>query len=196
MAAAIHRDRLEWVLWEENQGIVKIIMHAVKLASLHCGVIKQMALTRKKPLKKDVYRFMRSLQEYAIRHERFVEDPGSRRETGVPGTVSEALALLVPTNGCLKCKSTSHLVPGSPSKRSSNCYEHTEIRMDMVGSAGNEPGGRVAMVKTDVPDTKLPELPAIVDGILSVQASLWTQELIWRWPPEPWFLRCCSTPRA
>ncbi|RHY39595.1 hypothetical protein DYB30_010747, partial [Aphanomyces astaci] len=121
MAAAIHRDRLEWVHWEENQGIVKIIMHAVKLASLHCGVIKQMALTRKKPLKKDVYRFMRSLQEYAIRHERFV--------------------------GYDKA----------------NCYEHTEIRMDMVGSAGNEPGGRVAMVKTDVPDTKLPELPAIVD---------------------------------
>ncbi|RHZ27021.1 hypothetical protein DYB26_004227 [Aphanomyces astaci] len=35
--------------------------------------------------------------------------------------------------------------------------------------ASGAPDGRVATVKTDVPDAKRPELPAIVDGVLPVQ---------------------------
>ncbi|RHY12787.1 hypothetical protein DYB36_012001 [Aphanomyces astaci] len=72
LAAAIRRDRQEWVIREESQAIVKIITDAVKPASLHRAVTEQMALTRNKPLKKDVYRFVRWLREYAIGHERFV----------------------------------------------------------------------------------------------------------------------------
>ncbi|ETV68361.1 hypothetical protein H257_15682 [Aphanomyces astaci] len=53
---------------EESQAIVKIITDAAKPASLHCAVTEQMALTRNKPLKKDVYRFVRWLREYAIGH--------------------------------------------------------------------------------------------------------------------------------
>ncbi|RHY79166.1 hypothetical protein DYB31_006090, partial [Aphanomyces astaci] len=37
--------------------------------------------------------------------------------------------------------------------------------------ASGAPDGRVATVKTDVPDAKRPELPAIVDGVLPVQLS-------------------------
>ncbi|RHY87343.1 hypothetical protein DYB35_009849, partial [Aphanomyces astaci] len=59
LAAAIRRDRQEWVIREESQAIVKIITDAVKPASLHRAVTEQMALTRNKPLKKDVYRFVR-----------------------------------------------------------------------------------------------------------------------------------------
>ncbi|RLO13245.1 hypothetical protein DYB28_013922, partial [Aphanomyces astaci] len=57
LAAAIRRDRQEWVIQEESQAIVKII--TAKPASLHRAVTEQMALTRNKPLKKDVYRFVR-----------------------------------------------------------------------------------------------------------------------------------------
>ncbi|RHZ39927.1 hypothetical protein DYB26_013500, partial [Aphanomyces astaci] len=57
LAAAIRRDRQEWVIREESQAIVKIITDAVKPASLHLTVTEQMALTRNKPLKKDLYRF-------------------------------------------------------------------------------------------------------------------------------------------
>ncbi|RLO13276.1 hypothetical protein DYB28_009044 [Aphanomyces astaci] len=106
LAAAIRRDRQEWVIREESQAIVKIITDAVKPASLHLTVTEQMALTRNKPLKKDLYRFVRWLREYAIGHERFV---GYEEELKPP---------------------------------------------------------------TDVPDAKRPELPAIVDGVLPVQASL------------------------
>ncbi|RLO00339.1 hypothetical protein DYB28_001383 [Aphanomyces astaci] len=72
LAAAIRRDRQEWVIKEESPAIVKIITDAVKPVSLHRAVTEQMALTRNKPLKKDVYRFVRWLREYAIGHERFV----------------------------------------------------------------------------------------------------------------------------
>ncbi|RHZ04943.1 hypothetical protein DYB26_016496 [Aphanomyces astaci] len=63
LAAAIRRDRQEWVIREVSQAIVKIITAAVKPASLHHAVTEQMALTRNKLLKKDVYRFVRWLRE-------------------------------------------------------------------------------------------------------------------------------------
>ncbi|RHY87036.1 hypothetical protein DYB26_013597 [Aphanomyces astaci] len=59
MAAALRRDRQEWVIREESAAIVKIITEAFKPVSLHRAVTEQMALTRNKPLKKDVYRFVR-----------------------------------------------------------------------------------------------------------------------------------------
>ncbi|RHY21977.1 hypothetical protein DYB32_009656, partial [Aphanomyces invadans] len=57
LAAAVRRDRQEWVIREESQAIVKIITDAIKPASLHRAVTEQMSLSRNKPLKKDVYRF-------------------------------------------------------------------------------------------------------------------------------------------
>ncbi|ETV65397.1 hypothetical protein H257_17858 [Aphanomyces astaci] len=72
LAAAIRCDRQEWVIKEESPAIVKIITDSVNPASLHRAVTEQMALTRNKPLKKDIYRFVRWLREYAIGHERFV----------------------------------------------------------------------------------------------------------------------------
>ncbi|RHY81672.1 hypothetical protein DYB26_013483, partial [Aphanomyces astaci] len=70
LAAAIRRDYQEWVIREESQAIVKIITDAVSLR--HRAVTEQMALMRSKPFKKDVYRFVRWLREYAMGHERFV----------------------------------------------------------------------------------------------------------------------------
>ncbi|RHY19154.1 hypothetical protein DYB32_010277 [Aphanomyces invadans] len=51
--------RQEWVVKEESQAIVKIIQDAIKSASLYRVVAEQIALPRNKPLKKDVYRFVR-----------------------------------------------------------------------------------------------------------------------------------------
>ncbi|KAF0710363.1 hypothetical protein AaE_012559 [Aphanomyces astaci] len=138
LAAAIRRDRQEWVIREESQAIVKIITDAVKPASLHRAVTEQMALTRNKPLKKDVYRFVRWMREYAIGHERFVgykeelmppprpdllKPPGSKvlggprvpRADAKPLTpVPNAPSIGAPNNGYLKCKSTSHRVRECP----------------------------------------------------------------------------------
>ncbi|RHX99049.1 hypothetical protein DYB25_005626 [Aphanomyces astaci] len=72
LAAAIRRDRQEWVIKEESPAIVKIITDAIKPESLHRAVTEQMVLTRNKPLKKDVYRFVRWLREYVIGHRRIV----------------------------------------------------------------------------------------------------------------------------
>ncbi|RHZ42697.1 hypothetical protein DYB26_010527, partial [Aphanomyces astaci] len=52
LAAAIRRDRQEWVIREESEAIVKIITDAVKPASLHHAVTEQMTLTRNQPLKR------------------------------------------------------------------------------------------------------------------------------------------------
>ncbi|RHZ07541.1 hypothetical protein DYB26_014959, partial [Aphanomyces astaci] len=135
LAAAIRRDRQEWVIKEESPAIVKIITDAVKPVSLHRAVTEQMALTRNKPLKKDVYRFVRWLREYAIGHERFVgyeedtkpaakPDPPKTNQGGThgrrtaptqstplaPATTPQAPPGLTSAKGCLKCKSTSHRV--------------------------------------------------------------------------------------
>ncbi|RHY93799.1 hypothetical protein DYB26_006567 [Aphanomyces astaci] len=49
LAAAIRRNRQEWVIREESQAIVKIITDPVKPASLHRAVTEEIALTRNKP---------------------------------------------------------------------------------------------------------------------------------------------------
>ncbi|RHY89814.1 hypothetical protein DYB35_009434, partial [Aphanomyces astaci] len=141
LAAAIRRDRREWVIKEESPAIVTIITAAVKPVSLHRAVTEQMALTRNKPLKKDVYRFVRWLREYAIGHERFVgyeedtkpaakPDPPKTNQGGTHGrrtaptqstplapataTTPQAPPGLTSAKGCLKCKSTSHRVRECP----------------------------------------------------------------------------------
>ncbi|KAF0707227.1 hypothetical protein AaE_013712 [Aphanomyces astaci] len=141
LAPAIRRDRQEWVIKEESPAFVKIITDAVKPVSLHRAVTEEMALTRNKPLKKDVYRFIPWLREYAIGRERFVgyeedtkpaakPDPPKTNE-GVthglctaptesipwaPGTAitPQAPPWLTSANGCLKCKSTSHRIRECP----------------------------------------------------------------------------------
>ncbi|RHY56318.1 hypothetical protein DYB34_012740, partial [Aphanomyces astaci] len=141
LAAAIRRDWQEWVIKEESPAIVKIITDAVKPVSLHRAVTEQMALKRNKPLKKDVYRFVRWLREYAIGHELFVgyeedtkpaakPDPPKMNQGGTHGlrtaptrstprtpvtaTTPQAPPGLTSANGCLKCKSTSHRVRKCP----------------------------------------------------------------------------------
>ncbi|RLO08328.1 hypothetical protein DYB28_002237 [Aphanomyces astaci] len=122
---------------EESPAIVKIITDAVKPVSLHRAVTEQMTLKRNKPLKKDVYRFVRWLREYAIGHKRFVgseedtkpaakPDPPKTNQGGTHGlrtaptqstpqapvtaTAPQTPPGLTSTNGCLKCKSTNHRV--------------------------------------------------------------------------------------
>ncbi|RHY82846.1 hypothetical protein DYB35_013912, partial [Aphanomyces astaci] len=136
LAAAIRRDYQEWVIREESQAIVKIITDAVSLR--HRAVTEQMALMRSKPFKKDVYRFVRWLREYAIGHERFVGydeelkspprpdllKPHGSKVLGGPGVprgdakpltpVPNAPAIGASNNGCQKCKSTSHQVRECP----------------------------------------------------------------------------------
>ncbi|ETV66470.1 hypothetical protein H257_17056 [Aphanomyces astaci] len=100
-----------------------------------------MALTRKKSLKKDVYRFIRWLREYAIGHERFVgykedtkpaakPDPPKTNQGGTHGlrtaptqstprapataTTPQAPLGLTSANSSLKCKSTNHRVRECP----------------------------------------------------------------------------------
>ncbi|RLO09380.1 hypothetical protein DYB28_007767 [Aphanomyces astaci] len=162
-----------------------------------------MALTRNKPLKKDVYRFVRWLREYAIEHERIVgyeeelkpparpdlpKPPGYKVLGGPRGPwgvakpltpVPNAPAIGAPNNGCLKCKSTSHRVQECPGINPEEVKQLLRPHGSTFGRgrsgqkrASGALGGRVATVKTDVPDAKRPELPAIVDGVLPVQASL------------------------
>ncbi|RLO01925.1 hypothetical protein DYB28_011850, partial [Aphanomyces astaci] len=141
MAAALRRDRQEWVIREESAAIVKIITEAVKPVSLHRAVTEQMALTRNKPLKKDVYRFVRWLREFAIGHERFVGYEEEAKPAGKPDlprmpqgsgqtfrpasvqappraapapSTSQAPSSSTPGSGCLKCKSTTHKVRECP----------------------------------------------------------------------------------
>ncbi|RHY48052.1 hypothetical protein DYB38_012156 [Aphanomyces astaci] len=100
-----------------------------------------MALTRNKPLKKDVYRFVRWLREFAIGHECFVGYEEETKPAGKPdpprmpqgsgqtfrpasaqAPPRAAPALFTPQaptssthgSGCLKCKSTTHKVRECP----------------------------------------------------------------------------------
>ncbi|RQM25879.1 hypothetical protein B5M09_008655 [Aphanomyces astaci] len=97
LAAAICRDRQEWVIKEESPAIVKIITDAVEPVSLHRAVTEQMALTRNKPLKKGVY-------------------PTATTPQAPPGLTS--------ANGCLKCKSTSHRVRECPGITEEEAVKH------------------------------------------------------------------------
>ncbi|RHZ29405.1 hypothetical protein DYB37_011994 [Aphanomyces astaci] len=100
-----------------------------------------MALTRNKPLKKDVYRFVRWLREFAIGHERFVGYEEEAKPAGKPDpprmpqgsgqtfrpasvqappraapapSTPQASTSSTPGSGCLKCKSTTHKVRECP----------------------------------------------------------------------------------
>ncbi|RHZ31500.1 hypothetical protein DYB26_010562 [Aphanomyces astaci] len=104
-----------------------------------------------------------------------VQTPGHLPPDGVIGTPLSS----APNNRCLKCTSTSHRVRECPGitpevvKQLLRAHGSTfgRGRSGEKGAPG-APGGRVATVKADVPDAKRPELPAIVDGVLPVQASL------------------------
>ncbi|KAH9109321.1 hypothetical protein AeMF1_015598 [Aphanomyces euteiches] len=183
MSAAIRRDRQEWVLREESPAIVKIITAAIKPASLQRAVTEQMDLSRNKPLKKDVYRFVRWLREYAIGHERFVgyeeekpvakQAPTSSQPQKVafaPGASARASPM-----GCLKCKSPDHRVRDCPDvtkdeavallKGHANALAVERTRGASKGSAAVK---RVAKVES-VPRE---DLACTVEGTLPVRASL------------------------
>ncbi|KAF0702683.1 hypothetical protein AaE_015779 [Aphanomyces astaci] len=92
--------------------------------------------------------------------------------------IPNAPAIGAPNNGCLKCKSTSHRVRECPGISPEEVKQLLRAHGSTFGRGRGEkgapgvPGGRVATVKTNVPDAKRPELPVIVDGVLAVQASL------------------------
>ncbi|KAG9399883.1 hypothetical protein AC1031_011304 [Aphanomyces cochlioides] len=142
MSTALRRDRQEWILREEGAAVVKIITDAIKPASLHRAVTEQMALSRNKPLKKDMYRFVMWLREYAIGQERYVgyedEKPASKpvvrfesakstrsrsgdhpiTRSASPPTQRTTFVPSVPAQGskmgCLKFKSPDHMVRDCP----------------------------------------------------------------------------------
>ncbi|ETV75450.1 hypothetical protein H257_10291 [Aphanomyces astaci] len=177
LAVAIRRDRQESVIREVSQTIVKIITDAVVPASLHRAITEQMALTRNTPLKKDVYRFVRWLRQYAIPHERFVgydeelEPPQKPDLLKPPG--SKDLGVRRIPRGDAKPLAPAPNASAIEAKQLLRAHRSTfkRGRSSEKGASG-APGGRVATVKTDVPDGKRLELPAIVDGVLPVQASL------------------------
>ncbi|RHY48904.1 hypothetical protein DYB38_009916 [Aphanomyces astaci] len=102
------------------------------------------------------------------------QDPEGRREA--PGTCSERTSCWCTEQRLSEVKSTSHRVrecPGiTPEEAKQLLRAHRSSlrrgRSSEKGASG-APDGRVATVKTDVPDAKRPELPAIVDGVLPVQ---------------------------
>ncbi|RHY25900.1 hypothetical protein DYB32_008019 [Aphanomyces invadans] len=205
LAAAIRRDRQEWVIKEERQAIVNIIQDAIKPASLNRAVAEKMVLSRNKPLKKDVYRFVRWLREFAIGHERFVgfeeeskpvvksEAPkvslgGAKQPPAAAQPPPKAPVAAPPADvppgrrfgsGCLKCNSTSHRVRECPGITREEASRLLKAHGRSPGRGRNEnqrdpgtPGGRVATVRVDTKKQDRPGLLTVVDGIVSVQASL------------------------
>ncbi|CAK4606488.1 unnamed protein product, partial [Aphanomyces euteiches] len=199
MSAAIRRDRQEWVLREESPAIVKIITAAIKPASLQRAVTEQMDLSRNKPLKKDVYRFVRWLREYAIGHERFVgyeeEKPVAKQavkfESGktarvrvenkptssqpqkvafAPGASARASPM-----GCLKCKSPDHRVRDCPDVTKDEAVAllkgHTNA-LAVERTRGASKGSAAVKRVAKVESVPREDLACTVEGILPVRASL------------------------
>ncbi|RHY06656.1 hypothetical protein DYB26_004778 [Aphanomyces astaci] len=82
VAAAIRRDRQEWVIREESQAIVKIITDAVKPCCYRAD-----GVDAKQPLKNDVYRFTRPTEAARVEGPGRTQGPEGRREA--PDTCSE-----------------------------------------------------------------------------------------------------------
>ncbi|CAK4427774.1 unnamed protein product, partial [Aphanomyces euteiches] len=199
MSAAIRRDRQEWVLREESPAIVKIITAAIKPASLQRAVTEQMDLSRNKPLKKDVYRFVRWLREYAVGHERFVgyeeEKPVAKQAVKFEsGKTARARVENKPTSsqpqkvafapgasaraspmGCLKCKSPDHRVRDCPDVTKDEAVAllkgHTNA-LAVERTRGASKGSAAVKRVAKVESVPREDLACTVEGILPVRASL------------------------
>ncbi|RHY18491.1 hypothetical protein DYB32_010372 [Aphanomyces invadans] len=78
---ALERDNQEWILDEEGKVVVDLMVKAVRPSMLQSAVKKQMQLQRNKPLRKDVFRFVRWLRTFAAGYQMYggVEDEKSSK---------------------------------------------------------------------------------------------------------------------
>ncbi|KAG9401136.1 hypothetical protein AC1031_009891 [Aphanomyces cochlioides] len=202
MSAALRSDRQEWILREESAAVVKIITDAIKPASLHRAVTEQMELTRNKPLKKDVHRFVGWLREYAIGHERYVgyeEDKpaakstvkfesakpsrarGDNVKTYRPASVQPSTQAAgtpvrsTPAADCLKCKSPDHWVRDCPDVTKDEAVALLKAHANALAverSRKNPPGRAGVKRVANSAEAAREDLLWMVEGVLPVPASL------------------------
>ncbi|CAK4355016.1 unnamed protein product [Aphanomyces euteiches] len=181
MYAAVRCDRQDWILHEEGQLVVKIIMDAIKPPSFQRAVISQMILTRNKPLKKDAFRFVRWLREFAIFHERYVGDgeqiykPAQpKKHMNIRGAVAAKAAVApatpvavpvdhnAPGRACLKCQEASGLLRAHAQ---ANAHRRAETNGRREQNPRGRQGGRVATIR--VAQEPTPQM-ATIGGVLPV----------------------------
>jgi hypothetical protein len=136
---ALEQDHQEWVLYLEGKVVVDIMTKAIKPTAQRDAGQKQMALQRNKPLKTDVFRFVKWPRTYAAGCQMYLgldEDVklpvppnppkpaanpkggsegkpgggGAKPDAPKPKTGEKPRAKL----GCLKCGSTEHRVADCP----------------------------------------------------------------------------------
>ncbi|RHY17526.1 hypothetical protein DYB32_010502, partial [Aphanomyces invadans] len=95
---ALERDNQEWILYEEGKVVVDLMVKVVRPSMLQSAVKKQMQLQRSKPLRTDVFRFVRWLRTFSAGYQ-------------MPDA---PLAPARKPAACLKCKSTAHKVTDCP----------------------------------------------------------------------------------
>jgi hypothetical protein len=78
---ALEEDNQEWLLYQEGKMVVDVITKAIKPEPLQKAVQKQLQLQRNKPLKSDVFRFVRWLRKFAAGFQVYV---GLEEETQKP----------------------------------------------------------------------------------------------------------------
>jgi hypothetical protein len=78
---ALEEDNQEWLLYQEGKMVVDVITKAIKPEPLQKAVQMQLQLQRNKPLKSDVFRFVRWLRQFAAGFQVYV---GLEEETPKP----------------------------------------------------------------------------------------------------------------
>ncbi|CAK4093933.1 unnamed protein product [Aphanomyces euteiches] len=68
---ALEADHQEWVIEQEGKMVVELIVKAIRPAPLKRAVEKQLLLTRNKPMKSNVVRFIKFLRQFATRYQLF-----------------------------------------------------------------------------------------------------------------------------
>ncbi|CAK4073410.1 unnamed protein product [Aphanomyces euteiches] len=137
-----------------------------------------MILTRNKPLKKDAFRFVRWLREFAIFHERYVGDgeqiykPAQpKKHMNIRGAVAAKAAVApatpvavpvdhnAPGRACLKCRSPDH------PHAQANAHRRAETNGRREQNPRGRQGGRVATIR--VAQEPTPQM-ATIGGVLPV----------------------------
>ncbi|CAK4536157.1 unnamed protein product [Aphanomyces euteiches] len=139
---ALEADGQEWVLHQEAKMVVGLITKAIQPVALQKAVTKQMELSRNKPLKADVVRFVKWLRQYATGYQlyggmdndkpakpadeemkrgtprggkaRGKENASGAGEERAEGAKKPAGDAKKPAMTCLKCGSNDHLVRDHP----------------------------------------------------------------------------------
>jgi hypothetical protein len=87
---ALEQDHQEWVLYQEGKAVVDIMTKAIKPTALRDAVQKQMTLQRNKPLKTDVFRFVKWLRTYAAGYQMFFEIDDDVKSSAPPKSLKPA----------------------------------------------------------------------------------------------------------